>query len=73
MQLLDTSEQKVAQDDHVPGGVYYPTSLWKTGEALRDVHFLKVADSAPSDRYRILVGFVSLSLAATSGNADHYR
>ena len=56
VQLLDTSEQKVAQNDHVPGGVYYPTSLWKTGEALRDIHFLKVADSTLSDRYRILVG-----------------
>lgn len=43
VQLYDANGEKLGQDDHPPGGVYYPTSLWKTGELLRDRHRLAVA------------------------------
>ncbi len=53
VQLLDGSGAKLAQDDRPPGGVYYPTSLWKVGERLVDRHLL----SAPGDEpAQLLVG-----------------
>ncbi len=46
VQLFDATGEKLAQDDQQPGGVYYPTSLWKPGEMLLDRHLL----SLPTDR-----------------------
>ncbi len=43
--LVDGQGRSLAQSDHRPGGVYYPTSLWQTGEYLRDEHAL--APTAP--------------------------
>ncbi|RIK36860.1 MAG: hypothetical protein DCC55_26015 [Chloroflexi bacterium] len=40
IQLFDAQGEKIAQDDGPPGGVYYPTSLWKPGEVLVDRHQL---------------------------------
>jgi hypothetical protein len=40
VQLLDARRDKIAQDDRPPGGLYYPTSLWKPGEVLVDAHLL---------------------------------
>lgn len=40
VQLLDANGTKLTQDDRPPGGVYYPTSLWKPGEHLLDRHTL---------------------------------
>jgi len=54
VQLFDAAGAKVGQDDHAPGGVYYPTSLWKVGETIIDRHtILLPADAAP---VRMLVG-----------------
>lgn len=47
VQLFDTNGEKIAQDDAPPGGVYYPTSLWKPGEVLVERHSLTLADSTP--------------------------
>jgi hypothetical protein len=44
VQLFDENGVKLAQDDHPPGGVYYPTSLWKAGEVLIDRHTLSAVD-----------------------------
>lgn len=38
VQLYDEAGEKLGQDDRSPGGVYYPTSLWKSGETLLDRH-----------------------------------
>ncbi len=46
VQLFDANEAKITQDDHAPGGVYYPTSLWKPGDILVDSHVLTL----PPDR-----------------------
>ena len=54
VQLLDANDEKIAQDDHAPGGTYYPTSRWKPGEILLDSHILTLpADQQPTT---LLVG-----------------
>ncbi len=40
VQLFDAAGERLAQDDRRPGGVFYPTGLWKVGEALVDAHAL---------------------------------
>ena len=40
--LVDADGNKLSQSDHRPGGVFYPTSLWKPGETLADRHTLTV-------------------------------
>lgn len=53
VQLLDGGGNKLAQDDRPPGGVYYPTSLWKPGERLLDRHPLAGVEGRPA---QILIG-----------------
>lgn len=49
VQFLDAAGDKLAQDDHPPGGVYYPTSLWRPGDVLADQHELALEEgSAPA-------------------------
>ncbi len=55
--LLDAEGQKVAQSDHLPGGVYYPTSLWQPGEMLLDVHRLVLPEALGPAPHTLLVGF----------------
>lgn len=54
VQLFDAAGEKIGQDDRAAGGLYYPTSFWKTGEMLLDSHPIQIAEGAiPST---ILVG-----------------
>lgn len=54
VQLFDAAGAKVGQDDRVPGGVYYPTSLWPPGATIIDRHTITLApDTVP---VRVLVG-----------------
>ena len=39
--LLGAAGERVAGSDHRPGGVFYPSSLWKPGQVLEDVHWLE--------------------------------
>jgi hypothetical protein len=55
-QLLTAEDRKITQDDHAPGGDYYPTSLWKVGEPVVVRHTLPLAEPLPEDA-RLLVGF----------------
>ncbi len=55
-QLLTSEDRKITQDDHAPGGDYYPTSLWKAGEQLVVRHSLPLAEPLPENA-RLLVGF----------------
>jgi hypothetical protein len=59
--LLDAEGQMVAQSDRQPGGVYYPTTLWRPGERLRDDHQLTVPADAPEGVYSLLAGMYALS------------
>mgnify|MGYP005851492233 CR=1 FL=1 len=42
--------------DHRPGGVFYPATLWKPGEVLRDAHYIHIPEDAPAGTYRLLAG-----------------
>lgn len=54
VQLFNADGDKLGQDDRPPGGVYYPTSLWKPGETLIDHHTISLQpDAQPA---RMLVG-----------------
>ncbi len=50
VQLFDSAGEKLAQDDHKPGGAFYPTSLWKPGEVLLDRHTLTLPAGAQPAR-----------------------
>ncbi len=56
LHLVNKEGQAIAQSDHQPGGVYYPTSLWKEGEIIRDEHTLTIPSIAPLGSYRLLAG-----------------
>ena len=48
VQLLDADARKLAQDDQLAGGVYYPTGLWQPGETLVTRHALLPTDPLPA-------------------------
>ena len=47
---------KVAQDDYAPGGVYLPTSTWRTGDRMVVPHHL-TADGALPAANELLIGY----------------
>jgi hypothetical protein len=53
VQLFDAAGEKLGQDDRPPGGVYYPTSLWKPGETLVDTHMIALAPGVQPARLLI--------------------
>jgi hypothetical protein len=58
--LVNANGDKIAQSDHRPGGVFYPTSLWKPGETLIDKHTLTLpANSGPN---MIVVGLYDAAM-----------
>ncbi|TEU10438.1 MAG: DUF2723 domain-containing protein [Anaerolineales bacterium] len=57
--LVDEKGQRVAGSDQQPGGAFYPTDLWRTGEILRDEHAFTVPPETPPGKYRLLVGMYS--------------
>jgi hypothetical protein len=59
--MLDPEGNRIAQSDRQPGGVFYPTSLWRPGERLRDDHSLTIPASAPVGVYSLLVGMYTLA------------
>jgi len=63
--LLDSSGEKIAQSDRQPGGVHYPTTLWRPGERLRDDHLLQIPVDAPQGTYRLVTGMYALSADGT--------
>ncbi|MCB0242041.1 MAG: hypothetical protein KDI12_01445, partial [Anaerolineae bacterium] len=63
VQLLASNDEKVAQSDHQPGGVFYPSSMWQPGETLLDRHDLTIPANAAPGPYRLLVGLYRLTEA----------
>lgn len=67
-------DRLVAQDDGEPGDGYYPTSLWRAGDAVIDSHKLELPDEW-TDRPRMAVGLYTwptlerLEVTAPSGEA----
>ncbi|HEX9114742.1 MAG TPA: hypothetical protein VGA61_01630, partial [Anaerolineae bacterium] len=54
--LVNAAGQTIGQDDHRPGGNFYPSSLWRPGEQLRDAHGLKLAADLGRPPYQIVAG-----------------
>ncbi|MCC7353999.1 MAG: hypothetical protein IT330_09595, partial [Anaerolineae bacterium] len=54
--LFNEAGEKITQSDHPPGGLFYPTNLWRPGEMLRDQHLLALPSDLRRGRYRLLVG-----------------
>lgn len=54
--FLDERGERIAGSDHRPGGDYYPTSLWKPGQLLRDVHRIKGIQGMPPGEIRLRAG-----------------
>ncbi|MCS7260534.1 MAG: DUF2723 domain-containing protein [Anaerolineae bacterium] len=54
--VVDAQGNRIAQSDHRPGGVYYPTSLWKPGEQLCDVHTMTWPSTGQAGIYQIWTG-----------------
>ncbi len=59
--LVNANGQVVTQSDHRPGGVYYPTSLWRPGERLRDAHRLDIRPDPGPEPYTLVVGLYRLA------------
>jgi hypothetical protein len=54
--LLDAGGAVIGASDHQPGGAYYPTSLWRPGDVLRDTHVFTVTAEPGRPPYTIETG-----------------
>jgi hypothetical protein len=54
--LVNSAGQGVAQNDHRPGGDFYPSHYWQAGEIVRDQHVLPVPATVSPGEYRLRVG-----------------
>ncbi|MBX3054249.1 MAG: DUF2723 domain-containing protein [Caldilineaceae bacterium] len=54
VQLFAAGGQWLAQDDRPPGGDYYPTSLWKVGEVVRDTHLFPLGSGEAAGKMQVL-------------------
>ncbi|GAB4536809.1 MAG: hypothetical protein Kow0063_22780 [Anaerolineae bacterium] len=69
--LVDETGRIIAQSDHQPGGVYYPTSSWRPGEVLRDSHTLSIPEDEVPGVYRLVTGMYRYpSMEPLGGPAD---
>ena len=69
--LVDEAGRGITQSDHQAGGEYYPTSLWRPGEVLRDSHMLSIPQNVQPGVYRLVAGMYRYpSLEPLGGSAD---
>jgi hypothetical protein len=69
--LVDEAGRGITQSDHQLGGEYYPTSLWRPGEVLRDSHILAIPQDVAPGVYRLVSGMYRYpSLEPLGGPAD---
>jgi len=69
--LVDEVGRGITQSDHQVGGDYYPTSLWRPGEVLRDNHVLTIPQDVAPGVYRLVAGMYRYpSLEPLGGPAD---
>jgi hypothetical protein len=54
--LVNSAGQGVSQNDHPPGGVFYPSHLWQIGETLADRHTLAIPADLSPGLYRLKAG-----------------
>lgn len=67
--LIGSDGSTLAQSDHRPGGVYYPTWLWKPGEMLRDVHTVVLPATTSWGGLRLRVGMYEYPSMESPGPA----
>ena len=68
--LLGANDGVMTGHDSQPDGGHYPTSAWRPGETILDVHGLPVpADAAPGD-YQLKVGLYLLATLARLHGSD---
>jgi hypothetical protein len=65
--ILSADGVALGQSDHRPGGVYYPTSLWKPGEILRDEHRVTLPEAVAVGRVRLRMGMYAVPSLETVG------
>lgn len=69
--LVDEAGRGITQSDHQAGGEYYPTSLWRPGEVLRDSHVLSIPQNVQPGVYRLVAGMYRYpSLEPLGGTTD---
>ncbi len=56
LHLIADNGQGLTQSDHKPGGDFYPSSYWQTGETVYDQHTLTLPANIPPGTYRLRVG-----------------
>lgn len=54
--LVDANGHGLAQSDHQPGGEFYPSGLWISGETLRDEHRVALPADLPPGEYTLVTG-----------------
>lgn len=73
--LLDKDGHLVAQADSPPLEGHYPTSLWRVGESVQDVHILSLPPTAAPGPYSLQVGWYLLEsgerLPVDDANVDY--
>lgn len=57
--VINAEGRVIGGSDHRPGGVYYPSSLWKPAEILRDTHRITLAADIGRPPYALEVGLYS--------------
>ncbi|GEM_PF-197918 len=62
--ILDKEQQIWGQEDVWPVHGTYPTSQWKEGEIIEDIHSVRLSYEAPPGEYQIEVGLYLLSTMA---------
>jgi hypothetical protein len=67
--LLNDEGQAIAQSDHRPGQEYYPSSLWKPGETLLDVHVLSIPGETQPGVVTLVAGAYEYPSLAPLGSA----
>jgi hypothetical protein len=58
--IVDADGTVLGQSDHQPGGVYYPTSLWRPGEVLADVHQIELKSPGRAP-YSVIAGLYTMN------------
>ena len=59
--ILNADGEMIAQDDHLVGGIYYPTHLWRPGELLKDSHTLALGSDLGRAPYSIVTGLYHMA------------
>jgi len=72
--LLDANNVTLAQDDAAPRAGRYPTSVWRAGDVVPDVHILATGTLTPGVTGRLVVGLYNpeggARLPVTGAGAD---